>query len=468
ARRYYYVTPTSYLELLLSFKSLLAKRQNEVMTVKRRYEIGLEKLQDTEESVVGMKEELIALQPQLEESTRQTEAAMEVISKESVEADKVKQVVSKEEATASAEAATVKAIKDECEADLAEAMPLLEGAIAALNTLKPADITEVKGMKSPPKGVKRVMEAICIMKGVKPSRVKDTNTGRMVEDYWEASKKMLMEFDFLESLRKYDKDHIPAEVVMRIRPYVQDPEFQPDIIEKQSLACAGLCKWVVAIEKYDKVIKEVEPKRQKLREAEAQLEERRKFGPIGWNIPYEFNENDLRISVRQLRMFLDEYPDIPYDTLAYTAGECNYGGKVTDSHDRHTLMTVLSTYYTPRIHEAGYKLSVSGTYFPQPYTSYKGYVEYINSLPLIAQPEVFGLHENADITKDLQETNLLLDSLMLTQSREASGGAASFESVVGEVAAEVLERLPPNFDIEAVERVYPQDYYNSINTVLAQ
>jgi hypothetical protein len=53
---------------------------------------------------------------------------------------------------------------------------------------------------------------------------------------------------------------------------------------------------------------------------------------VGWNIPYTFNENDLRISLRQLRMFVSEAvaagSEIPLSMLTYTAGECNYGGKV--------------------------------------------------------------------------------------------------------------------------------------------
>jgi len=59
------------------------------------------------------------------------------------------QVVAADEAVANEAAAAAQAIKDECENDLAEAIPALDAAIAALNTLKPADITEVRAMKVP-------------------------------------------------------------------------------------------------------------------------------------------------------------------------------------------------------------------------------------------------------------------------------------------------------------------------------
>jgi dynein heavy chain len=53
-------------------------------------------------------------------------------------------------------------------------------AVAALNTLKPADITLVKSMKNPPDAVKLVMAAVCVMKDVKPDRINDPAAGRMV------------------------------------------------------------------------------------------------------------------------------------------------------------------------------------------------------------------------------------------------------------------------------------------------
>lgn len=78
-----------------------------------------------------------------------------------------------DEAVANEQARAAQAIKDECDHELGEALPILESALAALNTLTPQDITVVKTMKSPPNGVKIVMEAICVLKGVKPDRIPD-------------------------------------------------------------------------------------------------------------------------------------------------------------------------------------------------------------------------------------------------------------------------------------------------------
>ena len=99
--------------------------------------------------------------------------------------------------------------------------------------------------------------------------------------------------------------------------------------------------------------------------------------------------------------------------------------QVTDAHDRHTLMTVLQTYYDPTMLEAGHALSPSGVYQSLDLPNHKAYMDYIAGLPITASPDVFGLHDNADISKDLKETNLLLDSLLLTQSRDAAGWSAS-------------------------------------------
>uniref|UniRef100_A0A8C0MAC7 Dynein axonemal heavy chain 3 n=1 Tax=Canis lupus familiaris TaxID=9615 RepID=A0A8C0MAC7_CANLF len=264
-RRHNYVTPTSYLELILTFKTLLNTKRQEVDMMRNRYLTGLQKLEFASSQVAVMQVELTALQPQLIQTSEETARMMVKIEEETREADAKKLLVQADEKESNAAAAIAQGIKG----DLAEAMPALEAALAALDTLNPADISLVKSMQNPPGPVKLVMESICVMKGLKPERKPDPSG----KDYWGVSRKILGDLKFLESLKTYDKDNIAPVIMKRIRErFIDHPDFQPAVIKNVSSACEGLCKWVRAMEVYDRVAKVVAPKRERLREAEGKLD----------------------------------------------------------------------------------------------------------------------------------------------------------------------------------------------------
>ena len=199
------------------------------------------------------------------------------------------------------------------------------------------------------------------------------------------------------------------------------------------------------------------------------VQERRHFGPLGWNIPYEFNDTDMRISVRQLQMFINENADVPYEALTYLTGHCNYGGRVTDDWDRTCLIATLGVFFNASILEDNYRFNGTQEYFAPPYGEHDAYVSYIENLPLLQKPQVFGLHPNADITKDEREARLLMDATLQTQPRESSGSnAVDPKTIVQAIAKDVFSRLPPSFNIEDVKAKYPLRYDNSMNTVLLQ
>ncbi|KAJ3286989.1 Dynein heavy chain 7, axonemal [Borealophlyctis nickersoniae] len=274
-RRHNYVTPTSYLELIRTFKNLLGLQRAAVLKLKNRYINGLEKLNFAQGAVSKMQVDLGELQPQLIKTQEETDVIMLQIEKESKEVQATKVVVQADEDVASKKAAEATAMKNECEAQLAEAIPALEAAVQALDTLKPADITVLKSMKSPPAGVKLVMEAVCVMKDVKPVKIPDpAGSGKKIEDYWGPSKTLMSDMKFLENLKAYDKDNVSPSIMKVIRgKYMDNPEFDPEKIKTASSAAEGLCRWVRAIECYDRVAKVVAPKKEALAKAEAELAE---------------------------------------------------------------------------------------------------------------------------------------------------------------------------------------------------
>ncbi|KAL6609170.1 dynein heavy chain and region D6 of dynein motor-domain-containing protein [Neocallimastix sp. 'constans'] len=272
--RFNYITPKSYLELLNLYKILLQKKRNELYGLRKRTATGLDKLLSAAKEVEVLQNELKAMQPLLLQTSKEVEETMVNIDKDKKDTQVLRENIAKEEELASQKADETKAIADDAKRDLDEALPLLANALNSLKTLSKGDITEVKSMQRPPEGVKLVIEAVCIMKEVKPKKVDGDKIGKKVDDYWEPGKQLLSDpTRFIDSLMNYDKDNIPDAVINKIKPYIDNPNFKKEVIERVSKAATSMCLWVRAMEKYYWVSKVVKPKREKLKEAEESLKE---------------------------------------------------------------------------------------------------------------------------------------------------------------------------------------------------
>lgn len=268
-KRHNYVTPTSYLELILTFKQLLNEKRQNVLNSKNRYLMGLKQLDIAAQQVAIMQVQLEVMEPQLKIQADIVAVQVEQVEVAVGEAEEQRGFVKVDEQRAMEQAAIASEIANNCAAIMAEAMPLVREAETALNTLTSADITVVRTMNNPPIGVKIVMEAVCILKDIKPEKVPNPSGVGTIETYWKPSQKLLSDMKFLESLIKFEKDTIPAACITKLHQRILTNEnFDPEKVKLASTAAEGLCKWVIAIVQYDKVAKVVAPKRIQLKEAE--------------------------------------------------------------------------------------------------------------------------------------------------------------------------------------------------------
>ncbi len=202
----------------------------------------------------------------------------------------------------------------------------------------------------------------------------------------------------------------------------------------------------------------------------AVVQERRKYGSIGWNISYEFNDSDFQISVMQLQTFLNQYEKIPYAAICYLTGECNYGGRVTDVWDRRLIVDLLTDYINADVvTNLTYEFAGQSKFVLWRKLEHPELVKYIDSvIPNNPSPEVFGLHPNACITQELNTSQKLLDSMLAIQGKGSDASAESSNLKLLAMVLDIIKRLPPNFDIELSEQKYPFNYNESMNTVLTQ
>ncbi|XP_038058163.1 dynein heavy chain 6, axonemal-like isoform X3 [Patiria miniata] len=312
-RRRYYTTPTSYLELINLYLSMLSEKRKQLVNARDRVKNGLTKLLETNQLVADMEVSLTALEPVLKQKSIDTDKLMERLAVDQEAADQVRKVVLDDEATAKVKAEETQAIADDAQRDLDEALPALESAQKALDALDKNDISEIKVFNKPPDMVLTVMETICILLGVKPD--------------WPSAKGLLSDPNFLKRLMDYDKDNVPDSYLKKLKKYIENPKFVPEVVEKTSKACKSMCMWVRAVDLYSKVFRTVEPKKKKLKEAEDELaatmsvlkEKQDKLAAVEAQIAELQASYDASVNEKETLV----------KTMAQTAGRLKRAGKLT-------------------------------------------------------------------------------------------------------------------------------------------
>ena len=197
------------------------------------------------------------------------------------------------------------------------------------------------------------------------------------------------------------------------------------------------------------------------------VQERRKFGPLGWTVPYEYNNSDLEASLLFVEKYLNSLMSgsnyhpanlpIKWEVVNYMICQVQYGGRITDDLDRE-LFDVYGNLFLNENRFGDYPLMDTPQFkYKIPQTQeVQRFREYVDTqIPAIDTPEVFGLHANADLTFRLKESSEMINTIMETRPKDGGNtGGMTREEEVMERAKDYLSKLPKNYtDAEVRDQI---------------
>jgi len=248
-RRFNYVTPKSFLELIAFYKSLLDNKRGQIQKQIDRLDVGLSTLRKTATDVAELQVDLNHTMEKVEEKKAATDVLIKEMGIQRADAEVQQELANVEAEKAEKASAEAAVIQEEAETELSAAEPAMIAAKDAVDCLSKAMLTELKNLSKPPDGVDKVTNACLILIEHEYKNHK-----------WDRAKKMMANVDqFINALKAYDGATIPENEVEKLVPFIEDPIFNADVMSGKSAAAANLCSWVVNIYTYNRIYVRVKP-----------------------------------------------------------------------------------------------------------------------------------------------------------------------------------------------------------------
>lgn len=113
------------------------------------------------------------------------------------------------------------------------------------------------------------------------------------------------------------------------------------------------------------------------------------------------------------------------------------------------LKTILKIFFSPQTLSTDWKYSQSGIYYCPRFEKLADYRTFIDRFPILEEPEIFGMHENANIAYQNKETRSIILTILESQPR-VSGGSSdiSTDDIVYELSQSVVEKIMKNISID--------------------
>lgn len=251
--KFNHISPRDYLEFIRHFVSLYSEKRAQLEDQQLHLNIGVQKLQATHEQVAELQGQLSLKEKELKKKDVEANEKLQQMVQEQNEAQEKKKITEALAADLASKDEEIRSRKVVVEADLAQAEPALLDAQASVNSIRKAQLDEIRALARPPAAVRMTMEAVAVMLGESSLE-------------WADLRRFIRKDDFISQVVNFDSEKLTARQRHTIQTNYVDKadEFDYEKVNRASKACGPLYKWIVSQLSYTNILHKIQPLREEV------------------------------------------------------------------------------------------------------------------------------------------------------------------------------------------------------------